>query len=94
MALEREAELLAEAVTRRVELYQYGLRGVRGALLTAGEAHIDRELFRRYSLTRDIDREFPAPAASASSAGWRPPTRPGSCARRGPTASRSSASSN
>lgn len=35
MALEREAELLAEAVTRRVELYQYGLRGVRGALLTA-----------------------------------------------------------
>ncbi|EMO0281437.1 CHASE domain-containing protein, partial [Pseudomonas aeruginosa] len=59
MALEREAELLAEAVTRRVELYQYGLRGVRGALLTAGEAHIDRELFRRYSLTRDIDREFP-----------------------------------
>ncbi|MCR3764272.1 CHASE domain-containing protein, partial [Pseudomonas aeruginosa] len=59
VALEREAELVAEAVTRRIELYQYGLRGVRGALLTAGEAHIDRELFRRYSLTRDIDREFP-----------------------------------
>ncbi|MGO4999577.1 CHASE domain-containing protein [Oceanisphaera sp. W20_SRM_FM3] len=47
------------AVVQRLDLYQYGLRGARGAVLSAGNARLDRELFHRYSLARDIDREFP-----------------------------------
>ncbi|MEI8635044.1 CHASE domain-containing protein, partial [Vibrio sp. PP-XX7] len=41
-------------------MYQYGLRGARGAVMTAGENGITRDLFNRYSKTRDIDiDEFP-----------------------------------
>ncbi|WP_298723588.1 CHASE domain-containing protein [uncultured Oceanisphaera sp.] len=47
------------AVINRLELYQYGLRGARGAVLSAGDERLNRELFHRYSLSRDIDREFP-----------------------------------
>lgn len=55
-----EAAALANtAVVQRLELYQYGLRGARGAVLSAGKERLDRELFHRYSLARDIDREFP-----------------------------------
>lgn len=39
-------------------LYQYGLRGVRGAIVTTGFIEIDRQKFKRYSATRDIDLEF------------------------------------
>ena len=58
-AVEQEANRLADAVLARLHLYQYGLRGARGAVLTAGEHGLNRDLFRRYSLTRDIDHEFP-----------------------------------
>lgn len=50
---------LKQEVTSRIELYQYGLRGARGAVLTAGENTITRDIFKRYSLSRDIDDEFP-----------------------------------
>lgn len=47
------------AVFNRVQLYQYGLRGARGAVLVAGERGLNRELFKRYSESRDIATEFP-----------------------------------
>ncbi|WP_187804798.1 CHASE domain-containing protein [Aquipseudomonas alcaligenes] len=53
------AEAAADTVVKRLELYQYGLRGARGAILTAGEERITREDFHRYSKTRDIEVEFP-----------------------------------
>jgi PAS domain S-box-containing protein len=49
----------ANAVLDRLQRYQYGLRGARGALVTAGENGISRELFHRYSLTRNLRVEFP-----------------------------------
>ncbi|SDJ18307.1 PAS domain S-box-containing protein [Pseudomonas delhiensis] len=58
-AVAQEARRLADTVLARIELYQYGLRGARGAVLTAGEAHISREVFHRYAQTRDIASEFP-----------------------------------
>ena len=58
-AVETEAQRVLEQVMERINLYQYGLRGARGAVQTAGEYGINRELFVRYSRTRDIDTEFP-----------------------------------
>ncbi|PZE11103.1 two-component system sensor histidine kinase/response regulator [Pseudomonas sp. 57B-090624] len=58
-ALERATDTMADAVVRRLGLYQYGLRGARGALVTVGEAGISRELFNRYARSRDIAVEFP-----------------------------------
>ncbi|MFB2780452.1 PAS domain S-box protein [Shewanella mangrovisoli] len=58
-ALEERAQQISENVTNRIALYQYGLRGVRGMILTAGEDHISRSMFQNYSLTRDVDEEFP-----------------------------------
>ncbi|MDX5373477.1 MAG: PAS domain S-box protein [Pseudomonadaceae bacterium] len=57
--LARETQRMADAVEKRIELYQYGLRGVRGAVLASGERGISRERFLNYSKTRDIDSEFP-----------------------------------
>lgn len=48
-----------DAVFARLQSYQYGLRGTRGALIAAGEEGMTRETFHRYSLTRDVPREFP-----------------------------------
>ncbi|MGL5665402.1 MAG: CHASE domain-containing protein, partial [Shewanella sp.] len=58
-ALEERAQQISENVTNRITLYQYGLRGARGMILTAGEDHISRSMFQNYSLTRDVDEEFP-----------------------------------
>lgn len=54
-----EGDEWSSAVLERIRLYQYGLRGVRGAVLTAGENGMTRTLFRNYSLTRDLPYEFP-----------------------------------
>ena len=63
---QRVQEVVAEAaiqanleVKNRLERYLYGLSGARGAVLTAGEYGISRDQFHRYSLTRDLNREFP-----------------------------------
>ena len=48
-----------EEVMSRIQLYQYGLRGARGVVLTTGENEITRDVFSLYSLTRDVDVEFP-----------------------------------
>lgn len=53
------AEATADAVVDRMKLYQYGLRGTRGAILTMGEGAITRERFNRYSVSRQVDVEFP-----------------------------------
>lgn len=49
---------LKQEVASRIELYQYGLRGARGAVLTAGENTITRDIFEQYSRSRDVDNEF------------------------------------
>ncbi|QSX37679.1 CHASE domain-containing protein [Shewanella sedimentimangrovi] len=58
-AVRESADQAIHSALTRIELYQYGLRGARGAVLTAGEDGISRELFRRYSYTRNVDTEFP-----------------------------------
>ncbi|RBO83496.1 PAS domain S-box protein [Marinomonas aquiplantarum] len=57
-AAQASEEVLQQVVTR-IQLYQYGLRGARGVVLTAGEKDITRDDFYQYSVTRDIDTEFP-----------------------------------
>ncbi len=49
----------AHTVAERMRMYQYGLRGVRGAISVGGGATISHNLFNRYSLTRDLKLEFP-----------------------------------
>lgn len=44
---------------QRFGLYEYGLRGARGAVVAAGGANVTRDVFARYSETRDVAREFP-----------------------------------
>ena len=58
-AMQGALDVVSEDILTKVKLYQYGLRGARGSVLTAGEHGISRALFYRYSLTRDIDLEFP-----------------------------------
>ncbi len=53
------AQRTAAQVGARMQTYQYGLRGARGAVLSAGADQPDRERFRVYSRSRDLDREFP-----------------------------------
>lgn len=57
--LAKATERAADVVTKRIELYQYGLRGARGAVLASGDGGITRKRFLSYSKTRDVDREFP-----------------------------------
>jgi PAS domain S-box-containing protein len=62
-AITAATEDAAELVLMRLNLYQYGLRGARGVVLTAGEYDISREVFRRYHRTRDLAFEFPGASA-------------------------------
>ena len=57
-ALSTQAQDLIQQIYNRVELYQYGLRGLRGTVATA-QNNLSRELIERYSKTRDLDLEFP-----------------------------------
>jgi PAS domain S-box-containing protein len=43
----------------RLAIYEYGLRGARGAVLGAGLDHLERKHFQEYSASRQIEREFP-----------------------------------
>ncbi|MPQ70145.1 PAS domain S-box protein [Pseudomonas sp. MWU12-2323] len=58
-ALDAEAESAVQSVLTRLQLYQYGLRGTRGAMITAGVDGMTREIFHRYSQMRDVPKEFP-----------------------------------
>lgn len=53
------ANQISDAVKTRLHLYEYGLKGARGVVLTAGPDGITQALFRRYSESRDIGQEFP-----------------------------------
>lgn len=46
-------------LAHRVQLYEYGLRGTRGAVISAGVDSISRATFLRYSESRELRREFP-----------------------------------
>ena len=59
MAMQTAADGMAEQLLERLQLYEYGLRGARGVLLTAGIDRIDRQTFRQYHESRDIEHEFP-----------------------------------
>ncbi|WP_298233294.1 PAS domain S-box protein [uncultured Azohydromonas sp.] len=59
--LQAAAERAAEALRRRLQAYEYGLMGTRGAVLTAGDSAemLTHEQFRRYGASLDIERRFP-----------------------------------
>lgn len=57
--LARLTDQVVARVSDRIELYQYGLRGARGAVVSLGPEGLSRQAFRRYSETRDTDSEFP-----------------------------------
>ncbi|MCT8986583.1 CHASE domain-containing protein [Shewanella phaeophyticola] len=46
-------------IEQRFQHFQYGLRGARGAIVTAGVDEITRKQFEQYSGTRDVEDEFP-----------------------------------
>ena len=58
-AFEALSGTVLEQLSERMRLYEYGLRGARGTVLTAGENGINHRLFSQYSRTRDVDAEFP-----------------------------------
>lgn len=43
----------------RFEHFEYGLRGARGSILTAGTDHITRQQFEKYIGSRELEKEFP-----------------------------------
>ncbi len=49
----------AELIRERLRVYEYGLRGLRGAVVAVGPERLTRVAVERYVSTRDIDREFP-----------------------------------
>jgi PAS domain S-box-containing protein len=46
-------------IEQRFQVYEYGLRGARGAIIAAGVDDITRKQFENYSNSRNIDQEFP-----------------------------------
>jgi PAS domain S-box-containing protein len=58
-ALSSAAERMASDIVDRVTLYQYGLRGARGAVVAVSDVGLSRKRFHLYSLTRDVGAEFP-----------------------------------
>lgn len=46
-------------LTQRINLYEYGLRGARGAVVTAGADRITLAQFQAYAASREFGREFP-----------------------------------
>ncbi len=52
------ADQVAESLTTRMQAFEHGLRGARGAVISAGP-QLDRERFLAYSLSREYAREFP-----------------------------------
>lgn len=57
--LESRLKQIDEAVVETITLYQYGVRGMRGAILASGLDQFDYAKMQAYSLSRDVEREFP-----------------------------------
>ncbi len=53
-----EARAIESKLRQRIGIYEYGLLGARG-VITVTQPAPTRALFRRYSASRDIDKEFP-----------------------------------
>ena len=53
------ARRTADQIHERLSLYEYGLRGSRGAMIGAGHQALTRARFHQYTESRDIEREFP-----------------------------------
>ena len=57
--LSARLEQISVAVVESVTLYQYGLRGLRGAIVTTGIDKFNYTNMQAYSASRDVDKEFP-----------------------------------
>jgi PAS domain S-box-containing protein len=57
--LESDTTEVVQRIEDRLRLYEYGLRGARGAIAAAGGADIRRRAFEAYVATRDLATEFP-----------------------------------
>ncbi|MGQ3051911.1 MAG: CHASE domain-containing protein [Roseateles sp.] len=53
------ADEVAQLVERKFGLYEFGLRGTRGAVVAAGGPAVTRSAFEAYIGTRELAREFP-----------------------------------
>ncbi|TCJ17184.1 PAS domain S-box protein [Parasulfuritortus cantonensis] len=53
------AQRIAGQLGQRLQTYEYGLRGARGAVISAGPEGITQARFLAYSRSRELDREFP-----------------------------------
>lgn len=52
-------ERAVRAVAERITVYEYGLRGARGAVIAVGAEQMTRARFRSYAMSRVSEREFP-----------------------------------
>ena len=57
--LEAAASDLEHRIEDRLSIYELGLRGARGAVLTAGGESVTRQQFEVYANSRDLATEFP-----------------------------------
>jgi len=53
------ADALGNAIQDRMRLYEYGLRGARGAVVASGGDNVTLQQFKAYMNSRDTAREFP-----------------------------------
>ena len=53
------ASRIQHDIVEQFERYEYGLRGARGVVLTAGEKGLTRPIMEAYAQSREIDTEFP-----------------------------------
>ncbi|CCD93589.1 putative Sensor protein [Bradyrhizobium sp. ORS 375] len=49
---------VVDQLSSRIQLYEYGLRGLRGLVVASGGLP-RQEIFKKYSSSRDVDAEFP-----------------------------------
>jgi CHASE1-domain containing sensor protein len=57
--LQARLSLISETVTDWVTLYQYGLKGLKGSIITAGIDHFNYANMQAYSASRNVNEEFP-----------------------------------
>lgn len=55
----RVSDGYVERLSERFQIYEYGLRGTRGAIIAAGRGLASRHSFEEYFKSRDLAREFP-----------------------------------
>ena len=58
-SLDTKAVQLADAIAEKMTIYQYGLRGLRGVVLSAGTENFAYPNMLSYSRSRDLNMEFP-----------------------------------